>query len=70
MKINKPALSTNPYQWAPTYAPPPSSPPKLYKLVRSMRTISIESNAPNEQTENAIDGTNPSRNNETEYTKV
>ena len=74
VKTIKSTLPTNPYQWGTTYAPPPSSPPKLYKLVRSMRTISIESNAPIEHTEdnaeNTVNNIIFAKANQTEYPKV
>ena len=52
LKRDKPMLSINSHQWAPTYAPPPSSPPKLYKLVRNIQSISIDHDFHGEHPEN------------------
>ena len=41
-KANRRMTETTLHNWAPTYAPPLNVSPKLYKLVRNVRTSSVD----------------------------
>jgi hypothetical protein len=72
-KTNRYLPTTGPYNWAPTYAPPPSLSPKFYKLVRNVQMSSLDKDSFTQRTEsnnNSIDNDVFSITSESDHIKV